>query len=75
MNSQQRRANDRGALGSAADILSEEIRQGEWDHISSIRSKPIVDCSEIIQELEQRCPDYTQKEYQNAIARSMWMTR
>ncbi len=75
MNSKERRHQKRNALGIAADTLSEEIRLGKWAHVKDIQTKPIVDCFELINELEKRCLEHTQEEYRNALSRSMWVNR
>jgi hypothetical protein len=65
----------RVALQVASDKLSDEIWEGQWDHIASLKILPRSDCVEIIDELERRCPGATRKEYQEAIARSMYTRR
>ena len=62
----------RVALLAASDALSDEIWEGRWDHIASLKTHPIGECVDIIDELERRCPGYTRQEYQDAIARSVF---
>jgi len=65
----------RPALSDASNKLSEEIWEGKWDHIQGIRTMPIGQCTEILHELERRCPGHTSQEYQDAITRSMFTWR
>jgi hypothetical protein len=62
-------------LAAAADLLSEEVWDGKWDHIAEVKAKPIGTWTEITEELEKRCPGYSQEEYQDALARSMFTHR
>jgi hypothetical protein len=63
------------ALQDISNKLSEEIWEDKWDHIPGIQTKPIGECTEILQELERRCPGHTLEEYKDAIARSMFTWR
>jgi hypothetical protein len=60
----------RVALSKAADELVDEVRQGKWDHIQTLKSKPIGDQPELFAELERRCPGHTKEAYADAYARS-----
>ena len=65
----------REALGNSADELSDEIRNGRWDHVANLRSVRVGDMKEITDELERRCPGHLLEEYKDAISRSMWINR
>jgi hypothetical protein len=74
-NSKERREEFRGALGLAADTLCEEIRARKWDHLPELLTRPVASCEVILDELERRCPGRSQKEYREAISRSMFVNR
>ena len=59
----------RVALQAAARALSDEVWEGRWDHIASLKTRPIAELEEIFDELERRCPGHTRQEYQDAFAR------
>jgi hypothetical protein len=63
------------ALLDASNKLSEEIWESTWDKIPGIHANPIGECTEIIQELEKRCPGYSPEEYKDAYAMSMFTWR
>lgn len=46
-------------LRDASNALSEEVWQGKWDQLPEIRTKPKGDCTEILEELERRCPGHS----------------
>jgi hypothetical protein len=62
-------------LSNAAYQLAEEIRDGLWQHVKALLTKPVPDCKEIIDELAKRCPGRSQEEYRQAIARGMFESR
>jgi hypothetical protein len=62
-------------LAKAAYQLAEEIRDGHWDHINDLATKPAQDCQEIIAALSQRCPGYTQEQYKRAISTGLFVSR
>ena len=62
-------------LRDAAGTLSEEVWEGKWDHLREIRTKPIGKCTEILKELERRCPGHSLEEYRDAYSRSMFTHR
>lgn len=64
----------REALSAASDRLSEEIAEGKWDSVGA-NTKPIRECTAILEELECRCPGHSHEEYADAITRSLWTNR
>src|SRR5689334_2147259 len=46
-------------LDHIAYLLAEEIRDGRWDHVEALKTKPVPSCPEIMEELERRCPGHT----------------
>ncbi len=62
-------------LAKVAYQLAEEIRDGHWNHLIELRSKPAPDCQEIIKELSTRCPGYTIDVYKRAIATGLSESR
>jgi hypothetical protein len=75
MNSSARRQEERKALSKASLELAEEIWSEKWVHVTDLRTKPVCDCKEIMEELEKRCPGHTDDEYREAISRGMWESR
>ena len=65
----------REALRKASNELSVEFVEGKWDHVPGIRSTPVGDCTELLKELERRCPGHTLEEYQDAFRRSVFTYR
>jgi hypothetical protein len=62
------------ALAAAADGLIDELHAGKWDHVSA-RFKPIPNCTELIDELERRCPGHSREDRIDALARSLFTRR
>jgi hypothetical protein len=62
-------------LEQTTDSLRDEVLTGKWSHIVDWRSKPISELTEILAELERRCPGHTKQTYQDALARSCWNNR
>jgi hypothetical protein len=62
-------------LQKAAYYLADEIRDGKWLHVSDLARKPASACSEIVEELERRCPGFSNSEYREAIARGLHESR
>lgn len=62
-------------LKSAAYKLAEEIWDKKWEHVSDLKTKPVPDCVEIIDELRRRCPGYRLEQYKRAIAQGMFESR
>ncbi len=65
----------RERLREASNALSEEVWEGKWDHLPEIRKKTIGECTEILRELERRCPGHSVEEYRDAYCRSMFTDR
>jgi hypothetical protein len=62
-------------LMDAAYDFAVEIRDGKWDHVVGIRSKPVPVCPEVVDELRRRCPGHSNLEYQRAIADGLFSSR
>ncbi len=60
-------------LSEIAYVLAEEIRDGQWKHVT--KNKPAPDCEEIINELKKRCPNYTVEEYKRALSTGLFESR
>ncbi len=60
----------RQALRHAADVLSDEVWQGKWNHIPDLNRRPIPEWAEILSELEKRCPGHSVQAYEDALIRS-----
>jgi hypothetical protein len=67
--------NDQQNLRLRACELAEEVRAGRWDHIEEIKTRPVTACSEIVAELERRCPGFDFSTYQQAMANGLYETR
>ena len=55
--------------------IAEEIRDGKWNHISELSVRPAPACDQLIAEFARRCPGYTRKAYQQALADGLHETR
>jgi hypothetical protein len=55
------------ALLRSVRELSDEIREGRWQHVAELCSKPPRASDELIAELRSRCPGFTRDEYEAAI--------
>lgn len=55
------------ALLRSARELSDEIREGRWQHVAELGPKPSRASDELIAELRLRCPGFTRDEYEAAI--------
>jgi len=66
---------NRPSLKIVAFELGEEIREGRWNHVSGISTKPATACDELIKEFEERCPGYSRLEYQQALAEGLFESR
>lgn len=75
MNSKEKRIIERAKLDQVSDMIIREIGLGKWDHLSSIRNKPLSDCLELIREIETRVPGRSLEDYRDAISRSAWNNR
>ncbi len=62
-------------LVNAAYSLAEEIREGRWRHVFDPASQAVSNCPALIEELERRCPGYTQPAYKRALADGMFASR
>jgi hypothetical protein len=62
-------------LNLVACVLAQEIWDKKWEHVADLKAKPVGECSEIIRELEHRCPGFTQEAYKRAIAKGMFESR
>ena len=62
-------------LSEAAYQLGEEIRDGRLKHVADLASKPAPDCDELIRQFERRCPGYSRREYQTALATGLFESR
>lgn len=71
----KRKHDARIRLRDASNALSEEVWEGKWDHLPEIRTKQIGECTEILKELERRCPGHSLEEYRDAYSRSMFTHR
>jgi len=69
----KRRQDSRNALPRAADEISREVWVGKWDHIPNLNKKLISEWTEILEELERRCPGHTKEMYEDALARSYFV--
>lgn|GEM_PF-1871782 len=65
----------RAELRKAADILIKEMNLGKWDHVINLRIRSVEELSELIDELESRCPGHTRDEYVETFLRSNWENR
>jgi len=65
----------RKLLRKASDEISDEIWQGKWDHIPNLNNKVISEWTEILKELEKRCPGHKKESYEEALARSHFTRR
>ena len=57
-----------------AEYFAEEIRNGKWDN-SYNKCLPVGASSKIIEELERRAPNFTVRQYRDAIALGLQNTR
>lgn len=71
----KRKHQAREALREASNKLSEEFAEGKWDHIPGVRTIPVGDSIELLEELERRCPGHTTEEYREAFRRSVFTYR
>ncbi|MBI1323160.1 hypothetical protein GC170_08225 [bacterium] len=71
----KRKHRAREALREASNALSVEFAEGKWDHLPGIRTIPLGECIELMQELERRCPGHTLQQYQDAFRRSVFNYR
>lgn len=62
-------------LEDSAYLLASEIREGKWDHIDCIHVKPVPACTDIINELRNRCPGYSVERYQKELADALFASR
>ena len=62
-------------LAQAGATLAMEIQQGKWDHVRDLKTKPIGDCFELVEELRKRCPGYETEQYRRALASGVSNTR
>jgi len=60
----------RKILRMASDEISDEVWQGKWDHIPRLNHEVISEWTEVLEDLEKRCPGHTKEEYEDALARS-----
>ncbi len=65
----------RKSLREASDEISDEVWQGKWDHIPNLNGKVISEWTEILKELEKRCPGHTKEKYEDALASSHFTRR
>ena len=62
-------------LADAGYVLAEEIRDGRWNHVADLASKPAPACVELIDELRKRCPGFSVLDYQRALADGLFASR
>ena len=63
------------ALESACRQFAEEIRQGDWDHVSEVQTRPVPQIPAFVLEIERRCPGYSLEQYQSGLTRGLYLTR
>ncbi len=62
-------------LNLAAAQLAEEIWAKRWEHVTDLKVKPVGECTQLVAELERRCPGFSPNEYSRALARGMQDSR
>jgi hypothetical protein len=66
---------ERVALKQAADALIAEVDSSRWDHVPALGTRPVAQWTEVLLELERRCPGHPQDAYVDALARAQWNNR
>lgn len=62
-------------MADAAYGLAQEIRDGRWNHVPDLARKPPPACTELIDELQRRCPGFSVSDYQRALADGLFASR
>lgn len=71
-----RKPREIAALDLAAYSLCEEVRDGVWDAaLKRVQNGQPAASADVIGEVRRRCPGYSTKNYQRAIARGMVNSR
>jgi hypothetical protein len=58
-------------LYSKAYQLAQEIRDGKWNHLPELKIGPAGKCRDIMDELQNRCPGFSETEYQETLAKAL----
>lgn len=53
--------------------IADEVRNGLWDSKTSMR--PVRDSKEVYEYFQKKCPGYSSKEYDDALAYGFFVTR
>jgi hypothetical protein len=62
-------------LEAACCQFAEEIRRGDWAHVSEVQTRPVPQIPALVREIERRCPGYSLEQYQSGLARGLYLTR
>lgn len=62
-------------LDAAAYDLALEIREGKWEHVACLKTKPAPACQELMDVLRTRRPGYAVEQYRRALADGLFASR